>query len=890
MNTLKKRHWLDLAEYASLLGLGVGSVASFLSTQFLYTSAPLSLLVLLNLANRRRLEQVNEQNTTIALAAVDQRFTRQVELLNQQVQALPTVEQVGSLKKSLLVKNREELKKLSSDITEIQQEMHQRLATLEQQDVSSIRPEVRQIQEQYLQLTESIAQLSGQLQRLSSTNRVEGLEDAIAQLKTDLSQLQNSLQDLSGHTRPNLVSLQDQITHFNRQFQKLPPPIDPSALKQEVGELVKVVSDLVPKRDVAVLVNEVKALQQQQEILKQSLEAIESAALNLKRQFSHSSPSRSGLPQDPLTLLGMNLEAANSSANSSNGKKSESSPMAAGIYPEIQAMVASYFDNLRSQITTVQQFTQSLEQQHKQLRTQVNQLPQTLDVVALQRQLHDLAETMTLPDSNTNSFQARIKEILHREFQDVNQRLQVPTAPHYEFIFDLNADMTDSDATSGSRAVLEEALEKTQKRLILILPWSSQCGLDATLMHKLETFLQSNKQLDLGWCHQADPDQDRFLSNINRGWVDPRSQNQLQDTLNKLLLLKRTYPDRFRFKILGTGENFLVSDQSFAVMGIHDTLTTNTVLADMQLKLRTNDSKVVKRLIDRFDNPVLDVNDVTAYWNRAVTRSDLGDKEGAIADYTHVLEFNFQDAITYNHRGVVRYEQGDVAGALIDFDRSIELQSQQVSALCNRGFVRAEQGDWLGAVADYSLAIQNQPNSAIAYFYRGIACQKLDDHQGAVMDFSAALRLVPDSAVAHYYRGITYQKLGNHIDAIPDLEIAVKRFAEQGNKPNTQKALRTLLRSRQTIADQSPPQAVGEQVGEQQKREPAAAVQQPPTRPLPSATPPRKRHPETLADLFHGYPDYIESNGYAAPVRSTDAVVAIERVDSETLADFSSRF
>jgi hypothetical protein len=97
MNTLKKRHWLDLAEYASLLGLGVGSVASFLSTQFLYTSAPLSLLVLLNLANRRRLEQVNEQNTTIALAAVDQRFTRQVELLNQQVQALPTVEQVGSL-------------------------------------------------------------------------------------------------------------------------------------------------------------------------------------------------------------------------------------------------------------------------------------------------------------------------------------------------------------------------------------------------------------------------------------------------------------------------------------------------------------------------------------------------------------------------------------------------------------------------------------------------------------------------------------------------------------------------------------------------------------------------------------------------------------------------
>lgn len=733
---------------------------STLSAQVLYTSAPLSLLVLLNLANRRRLEQENEERTTIALADLDQRLSQNIELLHQQVLALPTVETVGSLRKSLLQKNRELLEKLSEDITDIQQEMQQRLIPLEQQNMGSVRREVRQIREQCVYLGETVTQLSTQLQRLTASGKVEGVEKLIAQLEAEVTQLQTKLHELGNHVKPSLTSLQDQLNHVSRQLQKLPPPIDPSSLKQEVGELVRVVADLVPKRDVAALVSEVKQLHQQQETLKESIATIEATAQNLKQ---HSD--------------------------------SATEPLKTGLFAEVQGLMTAQ-TQLRTQLETVQRSTQTLSQQQQQLRTQVSQLPQTLDVIALQRQLQELTESVTALERSAP--QTDVKDLLHHEFRDLNQQLQaLPSAVQYEFIFDLKPTQGKTEAIAGSRAVLEEALAQTQNRLILILPWSTQYGLDTALMQQFEAFLQRHKQLDLGWCYQVNFHEERFLSTMRRGW-STASSDGVKDTLDQLLRLKRLYPDRFRFKILGTAENFLVSDQTFAVMGIHNTLTTNTALTEMQLKLRTTDPKVVQRLIDRFDNPVLDAQDLAAHWNRAVTRYDLGDKAGAIADYTHVLMLQPNDPTTYNHRGVVRYDLGDRQGALADFNQSIQLNPHQTTAFCNRGFLQAEAGNHLGAVTDYSAAIQNQP-SPIAYFYRGMACQKLADYQSAVQDYHEALRLAPQSAVARYYRGVTYQKLGKHQDAIADLELAVEYFQRQGSSSNVQKALNMLERSWQAL-------------------------------------------------------------------------------------------
>ncbi|NJO50804.1 MAG: hypothetical protein HC840_16675, partial [Leptolyngbyaceae cyanobacterium RM2_2_4] len=72
------------------------------------------------------------------------------------------------------------------------------------------------------------------------------------------------------------------------------------------------------------------------------------------------------------------------------------------------------------------------------------------------------------------------------------------------------------------------------------------------------------------------------------------------------------------------------------VLGLVEALQT-TAPSELQLKLKTTDPAVIQRLIQRFEAPTLADNDLTAYWNRAVTRYDLGDKAGAIADYSHIL-------------------------------------------------------------------------------------------------------------------------------------------------------------------------------------------------------------------------------------------------------------
>lgn len=766
---MKQRHWLDLAEFASLVGLGVGSVASLVSTlsaQFLYTSAPLSALVLLNMANRKRLEQVQNRDTSTALAEFDRKMTHHIALLTHQVHSLPTVETVSSLRRSLLLKNREVLEQLSGDLGNLQQELNQRLEALEQQNLRSLRPELRQLREQYAHLFDSVAQVNHQLQRVTASPRMDNLESAIAELRDQTSQLQMYSQELNNTTKPTLGSLQDQINSINRQFQKLPPPIDASSLKQEVGELVKIVADLVPKRDLAALTREVRDLHQQQDNLKQTIATIDAAALQFRQHLSD-------LPQA--------LDVA-------------PSPATLSIHAQVQTLVSSYLAHLRSQLSSVQDATKVLMQQHQQLRVQLQHLPPTLDVVALQRQVKSLTVA-----TDATMLQGQIRRLLHQELQGVNTHFRLH-APGYRLVVDLPA-----TSNVASQSVLEQAIAQAQQRLVLIFPWSSQPELDAGTIRRLELFLQRGGQLDLGWCHQSDREEPRFLTPLVRGWEPAGLQRELQATLDRLLALKRQFSNRFRFQILGTSENFLVCDRAFAALGIAESLTTQTILEQIQLKLCTTDAAVVQQLIERFDQPTLRSDDLIAYWNRAVTRADLGDKSGAIADYTHILQVHPHDAVSYNHRGVARYDLRDVAGALADFNQALQQNPQQSAAYCNRAWLYGERGNWSAAIADYTQAIKVQP-VAIAYFYRGLAYQQQADFLSAYDDFDAAVGLAPAVAAAYYYRGTTHQQLGDHASALADLEIATKGFIDRGRNSNAQKALRAWQHSYQVLG------GVGEQL------------------------------------------------------------------------------
>ncbi|MBD1889317.1 phospholipase D-like domain-containing protein [Coleofasciculus sp. FACHB-SPT9] len=69
----------------------------------------------------------------------------------------------------------------------------------------------------------------------------------------------------------------------------------------------------------------------------------------------------------------------------------------------------------------------------------------------------------------------------------------------------------------------------------------------------------------------------------------------------KLENLEQKYPDRFQLKLLGTHEKFIVCDRSWTVLGSHNFLTSGTKSTEREVGLRTNDPRIIRDLIKRFD-------------------------------------------------------------------------------------------------------------------------------------------------------------------------------------------------------------------------------------------------------------------------------------------------
>ena len=65
-----------------------------------------------------------------------------------------------------------------------------------------------------------------------------------------------------------------------------------------------------------------------------------------------------------------------------------------------------------------------------------------------------------------------------------------------------------------------------------------------------------------------------------------------------------------------------------------------------------------------------------AYFYRGNAKSDLGDKQGAIADYNQAITINPKYAKVYYNRGVVKSALGDKQGAISDFNQATAVQAQ----------------------------------------------------------------------------------------------------------------------------------------------------------------------------------------------------------------------
>ena len=802
---MKNRNWLNLSEYALLVGAGIGSLASVASQQILFTAAPVSALLLVNLVNRRRLEEATLTHTDASVRQLDQKLSEDLSALRQQIQVLPNFLDLASLRKSVLHETAAGAADLAQDVTQIKRE-------LAKPEWRLLAQEVQQLQADYTNLADSVNQVTAYLGRLCTIDRVDDLGSALTQVKTELSNLRGNLQTLGEEQRNNNPRvMQDQINHINRRLNNLPTPFDASALKQDVDSLVKMLGEVVSRREMARLMTQIEQISQQQEVLDQTVTPVKMATTILKKQLDtitaklnmneqgFGSILETGLLQpDPSIVEGLKATIG------ALEHRLNQLPIATDLTHlrlDMQSLVTNQMGQLQQQLSGVQQFTQTLEHQQKTLRDWVNRLPQVLDSSALESQVKYLSARVEWAESNAVDVEAQVDAAVKTHLEDIVQQLQPSEPPAYELVFDVKGHQPQGQTTGYSRALLEQALDNAQARLIVVYPYPNAQTLDEALIQKFRDFLDRNGCLDFGWGHLGDMSQGHTSRSIDRRRViEPTQKGFLHKLLHQLTQLKRQYPTQFRFKVLGTDEHFLVCDRSYAVLGAQSVATASAVFPQAAVGLRTIEADVIQGLVDRFDDPALDANDAIAYFNRASTRYDLGDRQGAIADYTEVLRIAPRDDVAYNNRGLARYDKNDRYGAMADFEQAVQHNPENFVAYCNRGFIRSELGDKMGAIEDYTFALQANPDFATAYFYRGLARTRLQNKLGAIQDYTEVIRLTPQDAIAHFYRGLARVKIGHRLEAIEDLRQAAALFSEQGDIANYQQTLSTIKKLHKTLA------------------------------------------------------------------------------------------
>lgn len=92
------RRWLEIVEYLSIAGSIVGSVVAVAYQQILYAATPLSLSLLLNLVNRRR---IDAPGANAKIVQINRQVSRDIELLRQELSGLPNQIEISNLQRGL---------------------------------------------------------------------------------------------------------------------------------------------------------------------------------------------------------------------------------------------------------------------------------------------------------------------------------------------------------------------------------------------------------------------------------------------------------------------------------------------------------------------------------------------------------------------------------------------------------------------------------------------------------------------------------------------------------------------------------------------------------------------------------------------------------------------
>jgi tetratricopeptide (TPR) repeat protein len=138
-----------------------------------------------------------------------------------------------------------------------------------------------------------------------------------------------------------------------------------------------------------------------------------------------------------------------------------------------------------------------------------------------------------------------------------------------------------------------------------------------------------------------------------------------------------------------------------------------------------------------------------------------GKIEEAIIHYNKAIRIIPYYASAYCNRGIAYTALGQYQRAIEDYNKAIRLQPDLALVYYNRGNTFSNLGRYQLAVEDFNEAIRRKPDNAVFYYNRGSAYFKFGKYQRAVEDFNEAIRRKPDDANSYNNRGGVYLIQGN---------------------------------------------------------------------------------------------------------------------------------
>jgi tetratricopeptide (TPR) repeat protein len=103
-----------------------------------------------------------------------------------------------------------------------------------------------------------------------------------------------------------------------------------------------------------------------------------------------------------------------------------------------------------------------------------------------------------------------------------------------------------------------------------------------------------------------------------------------------------------------------------------------------------------------------------AYYNSGIDKSTRGDYQGAIADFTKVIELYPNEPKPYHYRGINKFNLKDYSGAIVDFDKAIGLNPKNGDTFYMRGMAKIGVKKRKEACADFQISNQLGNRSAPA--------------------------------------------------------------------------------------------------------------------------------------------------------------------------------